>query len=1039
MNIIDSIINSQIYGGTVGVVPSNIQAQITACTGAVKYIGSWDANTNTPTLTSVPVEKGIYYIVSVGGIQFGLTFNAKDWIVSNGTEWQRVDNYITAEEIGLGNVDNTSDVTKMIVSNFVDLDTSDKTIVGAINEHESDLIALDGRVDILTPKVTTLENKTSNIDNTSDLNKPISTPTQTALNDKTSKGGYTGTSNDLYVAIQSIGDASPKGTYATLLALQTAYPTGTTGIYVVTADGNWYYWNGSAWTSGGVYQATAISENSVTENKMANDMKKIQGGVAKYDDVYGVGLLPTNLNTNEGNLNPLFLGNITETAVIPKVEVIPDLESPVKDLIPNMRKIYKTTASGSTLYINRPFLPSLYEKPTVISYGFWIKDSDVNSVYATNRLAEWWIFQSSKYVSWKFDLKTLITSENNTVPVTKNINVAGLIDSFDVVAICLHKKDGYSYIKVDLTSIVWNVNFTSNFTTVYWYWQFTSVKTQLETLELNISNLTLLYDSQIENGYYIYGDKGNVKQYPVESSIQNQVYYIEKDIENQNFYNKKLKIIKKGEYIYIRTSWNNFQDLIQKIYLKTTDIYNGNNLVEFDLIGLVNKTLEDVEIPNTSLLILKYGNDDIAPANYNKSYIGANHGCDASIKITANAHGKTFQDVGSEWLDNLGRKFYILRIIDVNNLLILSENIATDETWDFYTSVNGTSLIHSLNATNTSTINFTAQVNQQLYPSIKNETRKLFLDKKEIGVNDNGIFVCDNFKILNSYDINSPLSVLNYVKTNVGSLTELILNNNSIEKDTRFNIEYNFNDFGACTIKHNISVNKKILLTYFGGVQSMPNVIGVGGTLHQYVKNVNMFNSYDFENIQNVTTLPSDVKFEKTKWKDLNNPPSDFVQFSKTSLGQKFNNFGFAVGYNTEIGYGNPNKRKDYIDDSFFINTTKKQYPKIISSNNNVFVSDFIESNNNFDFIAYRSPINYNLDSEATSIFYYTVDNDIYLHLDYHTNVDKWLSLPESLISKKITVVDKNINFEIQSDLVSYDGIKIKVINNYGYAVLKLN
>ena len=91
---------------------------------------------------------------------------------------------VTKSQVGLGNVDNTSDVTKMIVSNFVDLDTSDKTIVGAINEHESDLIALDGRVDILTPKVTTLENKTSNIDNTSDLNKPISTPTQTALDTK---------------------------------------------------------------------------------------------------------------------------------------------------------------------------------------------------------------------------------------------------------------------------------------------------------------------------------------------------------------------------------------------------------------------------------------------------------------------------------------------------------------------------------------------------------------------------------------------------------------------------------------------------------------------------------------------------------------------------------------------------------------------------------------------------------------------------------------------------------------------------------------
>jgi hypothetical protein len=50
-------------------------------------------------------------------------------------------------------------------------------------------------------------------------------------------------------------NAGPKGTYATLSALQTAFPTGTSGIYVVTADGKWYYWSGSAWTAGGVYQA----------------------------------------------------------------------------------------------------------------------------------------------------------------------------------------------------------------------------------------------------------------------------------------------------------------------------------------------------------------------------------------------------------------------------------------------------------------------------------------------------------------------------------------------------------------------------------------------------------------------------------------------------------------------------------------------------------------------------------------------------------------------------------------------------------------
>ena len=36
--------------------------------------------------------------------------------------------------MGLGDVDNTSDVTKMTVSTFSGLNTTDKTIVGAINE-----------------------------------------------------------------------------------------------------------------------------------------------------------------------------------------------------------------------------------------------------------------------------------------------------------------------------------------------------------------------------------------------------------------------------------------------------------------------------------------------------------------------------------------------------------------------------------------------------------------------------------------------------------------------------------------------------------------------------------------------------------------------------------------------------------------------------------------------------------------------------------------------------------------------------------------
>jgi len=67
--------------------------------------------------------------------------------------------------------------------------------------------------------------------------------------------------------LQAIASGSPKGTYATLSALQTALPTGDTNIYVVTADGKWYYWNGSAWAAGGVYQSTGIAKHSVSYDK----------------------------------------------------------------------------------------------------------------------------------------------------------------------------------------------------------------------------------------------------------------------------------------------------------------------------------------------------------------------------------------------------------------------------------------------------------------------------------------------------------------------------------------------------------------------------------------------------------------------------------------------------------------------------------------------------------------------------------------------------------------------------------------------------
>jgi hypothetical protein len=66
-----------------------------AVLGALSYQGTWDASTNTPTLTSSVGTKGYYYVVSVAGNTNlnGITdWLVGDWAVFNGSVWQKVDN-----------------------------------------------------------------------------------------------------------------------------------------------------------------------------------------------------------------------------------------------------------------------------------------------------------------------------------------------------------------------------------------------------------------------------------------------------------------------------------------------------------------------------------------------------------------------------------------------------------------------------------------------------------------------------------------------------------------------------------------------------------------------------------------------------------------------------------------------------------------------------------------------------------------------------------------------------------------------------------
>lgn len=69
-------------------------SSITNAIGALNYKGTWNANTNTPTLASGVGTKGDYYVVSVAGTTTldGISnWGIGDWAVFNGSAWQRVE------------------------------------------------------------------------------------------------------------------------------------------------------------------------------------------------------------------------------------------------------------------------------------------------------------------------------------------------------------------------------------------------------------------------------------------------------------------------------------------------------------------------------------------------------------------------------------------------------------------------------------------------------------------------------------------------------------------------------------------------------------------------------------------------------------------------------------------------------------------------------------------------------------------------------------------------------------------------------------
>lgn len=149
---------------------SNVQDQldglasdIAAIPTPLTYIGTWDASTNTPTLANTDAgAEGYLYQVNAGGtVDFGagnITFQVGDKVVNNGSIWEKWDMVdavssvngetgavtLDATDIGLGNVDNTSDATKDAAATSLTNKTIDADLNTITNIDNNDIKAAAG-------------------------------------------------------------------------------------------------------------------------------------------------------------------------------------------------------------------------------------------------------------------------------------------------------------------------------------------------------------------------------------------------------------------------------------------------------------------------------------------------------------------------------------------------------------------------------------------------------------------------------------------------------------------------------------------------------------------------------------------------------------------------------------------------------------------------------------------------------------------------------------------------------------------------------
>ena len=734
--------------------------------------------------------------------------------------------------------------------------------------------------------------------------------------------------------------------------------------------------------------------------------------------------LPLNANKGNGTLYPSFTWttggqNLTGTHVTNT--------SPCSAQLPYMNRLTAISNSGSTFVewdgtVGYVFPTS--PKPTKWSWGFWLNDTQLATVFAGSPNMMFYFFDGSIYATILIAINTVIAAIGNEQNGT--FNVASYMAG-DFKAVCLDKQDGWSFVAFTVENVVYDGAFTS--TTPRFYMNYPQVAL-LYGNDLDYANFTFVWEDEIICSN-IHPDGLNVMQYPPSISDAVDVAQQAMVIANEAKIGiKKTTVIIATPYVHVFTPYNDTYDLRTDFTCFNSTPFN-NNIVNFSS-HLVIKGSNNICAPT---ITLQSGADDGTPTSMNGTYIGGNHGCSSGILITASSHGKTAVDVGSEWTDSANRKFYILRIVSSSMLWVLSENIGASDIWAF-DLLSGSSLTHSAGATHTGTITFSAQEQAQITPAIKNRTCKVLLDGIAEETAD-GTYYCDHVDIKENYEIVNPASAIDYLIANRGTDPSPAIN--AGDGCVQCNIVFRMQNNGAMLVLHDWTALQKVDIGYMGFIQNAPmNTVSPLTKMLVYMPKALPVTvsgtTYDLRTLIDLTSAPAgSINIDSAYWENPNSPPDRAIEF--LALGDGTRKHAFMSGFVTDKGIGVG--RKDLVSRAWYYYTSRKSYPCGIDDT----LGD-IAAGTTYQAVAFR--IFSDVENNPTgrlSCNMIEVGKAVYIYLDYNGVMIDNVAIPNKYVGMDITVVEKSSNVTISNATVASDNLRVTVATAsplYGYAVLKL-